>query len=212
MQFNKQNLWKLPKNVKQPDTAQGEAGRCPGCHDETVYRVELFRGNQPFQALSCRACGWALEIMSWGPVTLEVPDKCARGHVGTWRLIRRLGNRRDLYCASLSSENKRCGLRQSVGGTRQGFLNGAYPAPKWETKLRLLQELASYMPEGCLWWELRETVDLTEGQLGGAVARNLKNGCIARSQQKESAPLSGIKSYRYYLTSLGYITLRRVGL
>ena len=45
---------------------------------------------------------------------------------------------------------------------------------------------------------------LTEGQLSGCHRRNLKNGCVARSEGKEPAPLTGAPSYRYFLTARGY--------
>ena len=52
---------------------------------------------------------------------------------------------------------------------------------------------------------------LTEGQLSGCLRRNLKNGCVARSEGKEPAPLTGAPSYRYFLTARGYVALERVG-
>ena len=51
---------------------------------------------------------------------------------------------------------------------------------------------------------------LTEGQLSGCLRRNLKNGCVARSAQKEPAPLTGALRYRYYLTTRG-VPLVRMG-
>ena len=45
----------------------------------------------------------------------------------------------------------------------------------------------------------------------GCLRRNLKNGCVARSEGKEPAPLTGAPSYRYFLTARGYVTLERVG-
>ena len=44
---------------------------------------------------------------------------------------------------------------------------------------------------GALWWELLPSSGLTEGhQRFGCLRRNLKNGCIARSEGKEPAPLT----------------------
>ena len=76
----------------------------------------------------------------------------------------------------------------------------------------MIYDLAGYGDRGALWWELLPSSDLTEGhQLFGFLRRNLKNGCIARSEGKEPAPLTGAPSYRYFLTSRGNVTLERLG-
>ena len=130
--------------------------------------------------------------------------------------MRRVGRRLDLFCCFLTDRTRRCGFRQSCweGERFQGFLkpgSGSPETPKWNTKLRVLHDLAGYADRGAIRWELLPSSGLTEGQLSGCLRRNLKNGCVARSEGKEPAPLTGAPSYRYFLTARGYVTLERVG-
>ena len=115
-----------------------------------------------------------------------------------------------------SGRTRRCGFRQSCweGERRQEFLKPGSRSPetlKWNTKARVLYDLAGYAGRGALWWELLPSSGLTERQVSGCLRRNLKNGCVARSDGKEPGPLTGAPSYRYFLTAAGYVTLERAG-
>ena len=130
--------------------------------------------------------------------------------------MRRVGRRLDLFCCFLTDRTRRCGFRQSCweGERFQGFLkpgSGSPETPKWNTKLRVLHDLAGYADRGAIRWELLPSSGLTEGQLSGCLRCNLKNGCVARSEGKEPAPLTGAPSYLYFLTYRGCVTLERVG-
>ena len=133
----------------------------------------------------CDECGYAIRP-SRGYLNREatqdagLPVRCRVGHNLAWRLVRRVGNRRDYQCGFM--KNATVCMRKISVGPATGFLNPTSKSAQYgSTSFTVIEVLGRR--GGATASQITRFSGLSPGQVQGALARQVDRGTIERTMQ-----------------------------